>query len=407
MKIKGIIFTNLILFCTATGIIFNTDIYGQKDSIKDKPLFAEGNGISIVSKDSLYKVDFGFRIQNRVDINTESLSDFTVQNISAQVRRFRLKFDGFVYDPNLTYKIELSLSGRDLGNTPGRVPHVIRDAVIKYRFNKFFQISFGQNKLPGNLERLVSSGDLQLVDRSIVNSLLNIDRDIGFQGKYTINPNSDRLLILQGAITTGEGMNRVLEVNNGLSYTSRIEYYPLGKFKSDGAYFEGDLLVEESPKLMAGIVFNYNASAYQNGGQRGIDLYEERNIRHWMADVILKYSGWAIQSEFIKRFSNDPITTSPDVSDIVYVYNGQGFTIQASKYFPSSWEVTGRFSTVDPLGEVEVFEPQQRQWTIGISRYLRDHNLKIQSDLSLNERIMPSGEENNNWALRFQVELGI
>ena len=47
-------------------------------------------------------------------------------------------------------------------------------------FWKSFSIKFGQGKLPGNRERVISSGNLQLVDRSRLNSRYNIDRDVGF-----------------------------------------------------------------------------------------------------------------------------------------------------------------------------------------------------------------------------------
>jgi hypothetical protein len=38
---------------------------------------------------------------------------------------------------------------------------------------------FGQTKLPGNNQRVVSSGSLEFTDRTINNSRFNIDRDFG------------------------------------------------------------------------------------------------------------------------------------------------------------------------------------------------------------------------------------
>ena len=43
---------------------------------------------------------------------------------------------------------------------------------MKWNFYKNFELWFGQAKLPGNRERVVSSGNLQLVDRSILNVVL-------------------------------------------------------------------------------------------------------------------------------------------------------------------------------------------------------------------------------------------
>ena len=58
---------------------------------------------------------------------------------------------------------------------------IILDAVIKWEFAKNTTLWFGQTKLPGNRERLVSSQKLQFVDRSLLNSKYNLDRDIGIQ----------------------------------------------------------------------------------------------------------------------------------------------------------------------------------------------------------------------------------
>ena len=57
---------------------------------------------------------------------------------------------------------------------------------IKY-YPKNFEIWFGQGKLPGNRERVISSGNLQQVDRSLLNSLFTIDRDFGFQLRHHFN----------------------------------------------------------------------------------------------------------------------------------------------------------------------------------------------------------------------------
>jgi hypothetical protein len=44
---------------------------------------------------------------------------------------------------------------------------------------------FGQTKLPGNNQRVVSSGSLEFTDRTINNSRFNIDRDFGLFLDYS------------------------------------------------------------------------------------------------------------------------------------------------------------------------------------------------------------------------------
>jgi len=66
----------------------------------------------------------------------------------------------------------------------GENVNIIRDAVMFYRPNKYWSIAFGQTKLPGNRQRVNSSGALQLTDRTINNARFNIDRDFGIQTYY-------------------------------------------------------------------------------------------------------------------------------------------------------------------------------------------------------------------------------
>jgi hypothetical protein len=74
------------------------------------------------------------------------------------------------------YAIQLSFAPGDVGEfREGENINIIRDAVVFYRPNKHWNISFGQTKLPGNRQRVNSSG-LQLTDRSINNTRFTIDR---------------------------------------------------------------------------------------------------------------------------------------------------------------------------------------------------------------------------------------
>lgn len=383
-------------------------VQGLSQNQTEIPYFTFGKGLGITSPDSLFQLNIRFRIQNRMAMQTNSASDLTIQEIEARVRRLRLRYDGFFYDPKLTYVIQLSFSSGDIGGVePGKAPNILRDAMIFYNWNKYLTIGLGQTKLPGNRQRVNSSGDLQLVDRSLVNATFNIDRDFGIQSILRFNPDHERPILLKAAISSGEGRNWVSTENNGLSYTARLEYFPLGDFVSNGDYFEGDILWEEDPKIMVGLVGNYNSKVQRAGGQSGNDLFEERALKHLMSDIIFKYQGWAVQMEYIYRNSKDPITQSPDSEEIRYIYNGYGYNLQASKYFKNYWEVVSRFTFVNPQNKIHQYEPKQRQYTVGVNRYIRGHRLKLQSDFSFIQKLFHTNIKNENWALRFQIELGI
>ncbi|HLU94567.1 MAG TPA: porin, partial [Membranihabitans sp.] len=134
---------------------------------QEKAMFSFGNGIEVVAPDSSISLKFNFNLQNRLDVKTHSTDDWEVDEFSARIRRFRLKFTGFVLDPRITYKIQLAMAPRNNSNTTlGQAPRVMYDAMFSYRVNDRFTIGFGQTALPGNRQRMNSSTALQMVDRS-------------------------------------------------------------------------------------------------------------------------------------------------------------------------------------------------------------------------------------------------
>ena len=126
------------------------------------------------------------------------------------VRRARLKFNGFAFSPKLKYKMELGLSNRDISGASkytSNAPRYILDAVVMWNFYENFELWAGQTKLPGNIERVISSGNLQQVDRSMLNSKFNIDRDLGIQLRHHFYLTDNFLVREKLAISQGEGRN--------------------------------------------------------------------------------------------------------------------------------------------------------------------------------------------------------
>ena len=127
-------------------------------------------------------------------------------------------------------------------------------------------MNYGQVKqnLPGNIERVVSSANLQLIDRSLLNSKFNIDRDMGVQLRHKIKLGGNWITREKFSISQGEGRN-ITEGNiGGLQYTSRLELLPFGEFSSKGDYSQGDLKREKSIKAMFGFTYDINKNAVKN-----------------------------------------------------------------------------------------------------------------------------------------------
>ncbi|WP_400262846.1 porin [Sphingobacterium sp. SG20118] len=244
---------------TLTALLATLTFASKAQERDDRATILNFKGIQFHSNDSLFYTNFRFRMQNRIGF-TEKLDGETNGEWDARVRRLRMRVDGYIYTPKISYSIQLAFTRSDQDFDETGIPNIVRDAVVFYNFTDDFYISFGQNKLPGNRQRVNSSGQLQFADRSLVNSKFTVDRDFGMSanlskkiGEVPINA--------KVAISTGEG-RAASGTDGGLSYTGRVEFLPLGNFKNGGDYSEGDLEREETPKLSIGGGYSYNDRNY-------------------------------------------------------------------------------------------------------------------------------------------------
>jgi phosphate-selective porin OprO and OprP len=370
------------------------------------PYYSYGSGLGLTTPDSTFRLNIRFRMQNRATFTDSDVSD---PAIDAVVRRLRLRFDGFVGDPRFLYAIQLSFAPGDVGELqPGENINIIRDAVIFYQPNDTWSIGFGQTKLPGNRQRINSSGALQLTDRSINNARFTIDRDFGLH-LYYIRENINRTSFnIKTAVSTGNGRNWTHDPDTRLAYTGKFEFFPLGAFQRNGTLFEGDLVREQTPKVMFSSVYHFNAGAQRTQGETGNVLFEQRDLTSVLLDAMMKYRGLAIQLAWMTRRTDDPVTVKPEnPDDTRFVFTGEGYDAQVSYIFPRNIEIIGRYSVQNPADSIRELVPDSHQYSFGITKYIWEHALKLQSEITKNRQEYPDGGVANGWYLRFQVEIGI
>jgi phosphate-selective porin OprO and OprP len=356
----------------------------------------------IFKDDNNFFMRMRFRLQNRYTLETQEAQELDLAVSEFRIRRTRLRFDGYALDPRLLYRLQLSFTRDDMDWDNSQVPNVLRDAVAGWRWTPYQTTWVGMTKLPGNRQRVVSSGSLQLVDRSIVNAIFTIDRDTGIQHHSQFG--SERPLWLKFALSNGEGRNKPNR-NASMASTVRMEWQPLGTFKGDGDNFEADLNREAEPRLALALVHSANQSSSRTGGQIGRDLPSDtfRSMESRMADALFKYRGFSLSSEWAKRTAPSPI-----ISADRFIYVGEGLNIQGGYVFDSNWEPSFRLSMVRPEADIRDLAQEQLQYTLGLSKYIRRHAIKVQSDLTYQEQLAsPALSYNANWALRLQVEVGI
>jgi len=389
--------------------LFSFTGFSQDAKPKKVPKF--GKGISFMAKDSTFSTKFNLRMQSLYVASYDEASEETSSQFL--IRRFRLKWGGFAFTPNLKYKVELGMSNRDIstssedGNTRGGA-RVILDAVLKWKFAKNWELWVGQTKLPGNRERVVSSANLQFVDRSLVNSRFNIDRDAGIQlrGKYKVGEKA--YIAPSFAITMGEGRNITSNNFGGYDYTVHLDILPLGKFKNKGDYFSADLAREEDLKIAFGFTFDYNDGAVRQGGQlrsfvrdSTLSGYVENSLTSFMADMILKYRGWSLMSEYVNKTGEDVSGFGSSLESPRLFNTGSGIVVGSGYLFKNNVELSLRYTNIQNGGDFSGLNDEE-QFTLGLSKYIVGHSLKIQTDISRTTR---NDSDDGVLMYRAQVEM--
>ncbi len=389
-------FLSIITFLSVTAQEYNAPKFG-------KGLF------NLIGKDSTFSMNISARMQFLATNEWDADGGLSNPATNFLVRRSRLKFSGFAYSPKLTYKLELGLSNRDIGKASSytnEAPKYILDAVVKWNFAGNFVLWVGQTKLPGNRERVISSGNLQQVDRSLLNSKFNIDRDMGFQLRHHFNLSEKFIVKEMFSMSQGEGRNITTGNEGGHQYTSRIEVLPFGKFASKGDYKGSDLKFEPTPKLALGFTYDFNNDAVKNRSNQGSYMTNDTgfyatNISTVFIDAMYKHKGFSFMAEYANRDAADAYAKNSDgtlTGDIVQV--GNSLNLQTGYLLSKTLELSGRYTNIDWDRDI-TGNGNQNQYTLGLSKYILGHKLKVQTDVSYTD----NGLKTNELLYRLQVDI--
>ena len=372
------------------------------------PKFGKGL-FNLIGQDSTWTMKVGLRFQTLATSKWDVNNGLSNPESSMLIRRSRLKFDGFAFSPKLKYKVELGLSNRDQSGASkytSNAPRYILDAVLKWNFSGNFVLWFGQTKLPGNRERVISSANLQQVDRSLLNSRFTIDRDMGVQLRHHFNLTDTFLVKEIFSIAQGEGRNITTGNLGGHQYTTRVELFPFGDFKSKGDYKGSDLKFEPSPKLSLGVAYDFNNNASKTRSNQGSYMtndtgFYSTNISTLFVDAMYKHQGFSLMAEYANRTADDAFAKNSDGSltgDEVQV--GNGLNIQTGYLVSKTVELSGRYTNISLDKEI-TGKGSENQYTLGLSKYIAGHSLKVQTDLSYTD----IGFKTNQLLYRVQIDI--
>ena len=370
-----------VLFLSVVQPVFaeqQNDPMANREVSLDKIVFQPSKGLSIVSDDGEFKMVTRFRAQQ---LYTLEKSD--EMSHSFQIRRARVTFQGHVFGKENTYKFELAISPRDIGLKSQSVSKSpLLDCYFQFNQIRDLNIRMGQYKVPYSRQRVVSSGDLQMVDRSIVNSEFNLDRDLGLDLRSKDFLGLKKMRYYAG-IYMGEGHSSYENGDFGMMYLTRIEYLPLGFYQD---YKEGDLEKNTTAKMSIGIAFAKIDEAKKDKGILGSTPLDggTTDTLNATADINMKYAGWSFDGAFFWREGERNTGSTTDETGVAIPEqpprNGIGYSVQSGYIFPNTnVEFSSRYAQILPEDDKSSLSTSHEAG-LGLSNYIGEHSLKIQSD---------------------------
>lgn len=350
----------------------------EKHKSPAKIFAAYGEGIGVESEDG----KFGVAIKSRAQLRTTvAVPDEDAEGTTAdfQLRRLRLVLEGHAWDKLFSFKIQLAFAPLDQDPV---APFPIRDAYMTFEPHRDFALRAGQMKIPFGRQRVVSSGSLQMVDRSIVTGELNMDRDVGVQALSEDFLGLDGVLGYHVGVFGGDGRNRV-SPSYGLLYVGRLELRPLLTGPVDLG--EPDLARSKKPTMELGIsgAFNHDSDRQRSTIGSVFDTGAWADYYHFGFDGAFKYRGFSATTEFFYRDAlaqeNSIVGEEGEtVTDVARA--GFGGFAQAGYMFDEHVEVSARYGTLHPLHGGAGGVKREQELGGAFSYYFKGHALKLQTD---------------------------
>jgi phosphate-selective porin len=343
-----------------------------------------------------FELNWVNRMQLRYTYDDQDVATPRQNRGSFRIRRFRSKWDGWIYTPNLTYELQVDWVGAGVVDTTvGSQAGNLQDANLQYDFTggqKAFMLKAGQFKAPFGRQELTSSGNQQFVDRSVASVLFAPARQIGLQiGGQFGNSQVPDMITYAGGIFNGNGINRTINDNDKYEYTGRVMFSPFGNV----GYSESNLEHYDFRVSVAGDYNNNNNIFFPPSGDPiGLDVVSE-----WGADIAIKaLGGLFVYGEYYWRtIDNAAGVGTPQT----------GATAQIGWLFGDHFEIAGRYSFTDlntNRGDRNIEE-----WRGGLSYYINKHFWKIQTDYGVTENEALNGADglpprkNKEWRIQAQL----
>jgi len=368
-------------------------------------------GFRLETRDGNWQTNLQWRFQFRFTSpstgDPRTVSDFASREKSTfQLRRVRMKIGGHGYRPWLKYYFEVDLQPtRDSDDSSSNASARVIDWRVDVAKYKKLGIRVGQWKIDYNRERVDSSGRQQFVERSIVNRIFTIDRQMGVSVRGHLFEGTPADMKYAFGVFTGEGRG-VANDDDNLMYTARVQWNFLGR---DLGFRQTD--VERTEKPTASLAFGAAqhqgvCTRWSSSGCGNLNGFNsptsntsptrqgQYKIHQAVQELAFKWQGFSFQQEFHWKRVLD---RAQNRNTALYRTDFYGGYIQAGYFFselldvfPEELELAFRYAYVREPNEARQtvtvanrFRDNVRQeFTAGANWFFSGHNNKITVDYS-------------------------
>ena len=333
-----------------------------------------GEGVTVRSGE--FSLNLRGRMQLQATVLVPTPGSDAVRSNQFVVRRARLILKGDL-PWHLSWVMHLGFSANDL---EADAPNPIRDLYVQWNGWRDLSLRVGQMKVPFDVQRVVSSSSLQLVDRSLATLELNLDRDIGFLLFSDDLFGWGKRLKYAVGIWQGDGRNRI-GTNIGLLYTARVSFHPFGGLDEK---VEGD--IERSSKFRlaigGGIARNNETPRPRSTYGTPYKLPGGFDYTHGTGDVHVKWHGFSLLAEvYVRQADTDSRTGVVNGATLTeYSRSGWGWFAQAGMFATPWLEFAARYGDLQPFAGTDPTFVRNREIGGGANVFFMKHDLKLMAD---------------------------
>ncbi|CAI2718976.1 OprO/OprP family phosphate-selective porin [Nitrospina watsonii] len=355
-------------------------------------------GFEMKTADGLFSTKLVWRAQLRYTTphrsDPRSVSDFTTRSDASnfEARRLRMKIGGHGFKPWIDYYFEIDLQpSRDVDDNSAASSARVIDYRITLQPYDELGIRVGQWKIDYNRERVDSSGRQQFVERSIVNRVFTIDRQVGVQVRGRLFKETYADMRYYAGVFNGEGRS-VNNPDNDMMYMGRLQWNFLGR---DLKWRQSDVAYHKKPTgslAFAAATNNGKCSRWSSSGcgnlsglTRAGSTSQNFKVEQYVQEFAFKYRGLSIQEEFHWKDVEDKRNMT--------THKYKGMYAQAGYFFhglipqiPEKLELAARYAFVDaPVATNVALTDKREEYTVALNYFFSGHDNKITVDYSMLE----------------------